>query len=163
MILGRLLAGIPKKASLPNTMPRTFLKKAAFILIACLVFGYAAFQSQNLILGAELDVASPRNDSTVTESLLTVSGTAIRVSKISLDGRQIFTDKAGLFSEEILLAPGPNIIHLDIEDRFGKKKSKSLLVMYDAPEGAQASQTASTSPQTASSTPGSASSSINSL
>jgi hypothetical protein len=38
-----------------------------------------------------------------------------------LNGRAIFTDTGGNFSEDLLLAPGLNRIRLEAKDKFGKQ------------------------------------------
>jgi hypothetical protein len=49
---------------------------------------------------------------------------------VMLDGRKIYTDEGGRFSEEYLFASGLNILILTATDRFGKtvKDTRSVVV-----------------------------------
>ncbi len=140
-------------------MSRTLLKRLLFGMIFAAIIGYALYQSRNLFYGAQITVISPAEaDSVVTDPLLTVSGTAARISRITLDDNQIFTDPAGHFSEKIALAPGVNIIKIEVEDRFHQKASRLLNVYCDCrpiaiPSSQNATSTENTLPQSASSSP----------
>ncbi len=114
-------------------MPRTIIKNFLIALVSLSIIGYTGYQSRNLVLGASLTVSEPTDGAIVTEELMLVRGTATRISRLALDGNQIFTDTAGAFSEKILLAPGWNLITLEAQDRFKKTLTRSIEVIYDAP------------------------------
>lgn len=63
--------------------------------------------------------------------LATVSGTASKASFISLNGREIFIDKDGNFSEKISMLPGFSVITLDAKDKFGKTAEKQFEVVRE--------------------------------
>lgn len=95
------------------------------LAISAVIIAYALWNGRNLILGPSIKVIAtnfPANP-------VTIKGLAKNVSFISLDDRQIFADKDGSFSEDVLLLPGYNIIKIEGEDRFGKK-TEFILKLY---------------------------------
>jgi len=67
--------------------------------------------------------------------LTVISGRAEKAIYLSLNGREIFVDKEGNFSESIAMLPGFSIVTLSAEDKFGKKAEKKFEVVKekDAP------------------------------
>jgi len=100
-------------------------------VIALLVLFYAYYQSRNLLAGSYLAFESPKNDSIVTDSVVTITGEAARIAFIKLNGRQIFVDGTGVFKEKLPLLPGHNIIQLHATDRFGRVTTKELYLTYE--------------------------------
>lgn len=70
--------------------------------------------------------------------LVKVLGTAKHATYLTLNGREIFIDKDGTFSEQVALLPGLSVITLNAEDKFGNVKEKKLEVMYQESTGAVA-------------------------
>lgn len=67
--------------------------------------------------------------------LVKVIGNAKNATYISLNGREIFIDKEGNFSENVALLPGLSVITLSAEDKFGHMDEKKLEVMYQETTG----------------------------
>jgi hypothetical protein len=55
-----------------------------------------------------------------TERLVTITGLAHNIVRITLNGRQIYTDASGNFKEELVLENGYTIATLHAEDRYGR-------------------------------------------
>lgn len=69
---------------------------------------------------------------TQKESPLTIiKGNASKATYISLNGREIFIDKNGNFSEEIVVLPGFSVVTLNARDKFGKTAEKKFEVVYE--------------------------------
>ncbi len=96
-------------------------KKIGIVLFA-IIIAYAVWNGRNLLLGPRIKVLSTN----FPENPITVRGLAKNVSFISLNDRQIYADKEGNFSEEVLLLPGYNIINISGRDRFGQETSYTL-------------------------------------
>ena len=94
------------------------------------IFYYAYYQSRGIISGPQIHVVSPENGTTVTDPLLHINGTTQRAKALTLDGREIFIDLEGKFGEELLLAPGYNIIELAARDADGHDTKQTLEVVY---------------------------------
>jgi hypothetical protein len=105
-------------------------KKIVLLLFATMVI-YALWNARSLIAGPQIDILSPGDGGLILEQTIKVEGVAKNVSFITLNGRQIFTDKEGLFDEEILPHRGYNIIEINAEDRFGKNISRQIKFYYN--------------------------------
>jgi hypothetical protein len=93
------------------------------------VFCFGLFKAKNIIQGATLTLNTPVM-STSTPSLAVFDGIATNTSFLSMNGRKIFTNEAGYFKEELLLSLGYNIIQIEAVDRFGKKETQTLELIY---------------------------------
>lgn len=101
------------------------------LLLAGLVF-YGYRQSKDLMRGPEIQVYEPINGTEVEDPMVEIKGMASRVAFINLNGRQIFVNESGEFSEKLLLAPGYNIIKLSGKDKFGKTTNKLIEVIFNS-------------------------------
>ena len=59
-----------------------------------------------------------------------INGKAQNATFISINGREIFIDKDGSFSESIALIPGLSVVTINAEDKFGKSKEKKFEMIY---------------------------------
>src|SRR4051812_34912761 len=98
------------------------IRKFSLIAFFVLLGLYSLFQARSLILGPELRIDSPKEDTTIPAGVTTIKGTAKNISFLSLDDRRIYTDIEGHFAEELVMQPGINIIKLGAKDRFGREK-----------------------------------------
>ena len=62
-------------------------------------------------------------------SLVQITGNAKNSIHLNLNGREIFIDKEGNFSELISLLPGFSIISINAEDKFGKLTEKQFKII----------------------------------
>ena len=103
-----------------------YLLVAGFLV--CLVL-YITFQARFLIVGPEITLvhepASVQNNPTVT-----LAGTARNIAKITLNGRQIFTDQSGYFSEALVLENGYTIATITATDRYGRETNVVRSFVY---------------------------------
>ena len=102
------------------------LKRWIITLALLVVVGYALFEAKNLLQGPSLTVLTPQNASTVEEPLQTIHGKAKRIAKIHLNGRQIYVDKNGYFTESLLLSLGYNIITITAQDQFNRTVTEKI-------------------------------------
>jgi len=104
----------------------SIIRIALISLLGLVILVYSGFQAEKLIRGPIIDVYSPKNGSTYNNALIEIDGKARNIAHLNLNGRKIFTDENGYFKEKLLLSPGYNIIKLDAEDKFKKRKEKTL-------------------------------------
>ena len=107
-------------------------KKAVLILMLSAIFVYGIFQTRDYLMGPRILLESPEEGQIFKGNLIEVSGKINDVSRVTLDGRLIFTNEAGEFKEKTLLAPGVNVIELKAEDKFGHKTSVNRTVLMKA-------------------------------
>jgi len=77
-------------------------------------------------MGPQISLVTPTDGSSLTNSLVTISGKARNISFISLNDRPIFVDQQGNFNEELVLSPGYNSWTLRAKDKFGRTVSKQF-------------------------------------
>jgi len=108
-------------------------KNMRIIIISILLLfllGYTFYEIQKIVYGPKITIFSPKNGSTLSDSLTEVSGVAQNIKEISLNDRKIFIDEKGNFKEEMLLSPGYNAFTLKATDKFGRKTEKIIEVIY---------------------------------
>jgi hypothetical protein len=104
---------------------KLILKTLVITVFVLIILGYSIYQAQKIIHGPEIVVTSPASGSTVRENSIEIVGTTKNISEISLNGRPIFIDESGKFSEKLMLYLGYNIIKLKAQDKFGAKTEKN--------------------------------------
>ena len=110
--------------------PIRFIKIISFSAIVLIILGYSYYQTKDYLKGPILELIEPANNSTHYQNDVTIKGYAKNISYISMNGRQIFTDQSGQFSEKILLSEGYNIIDISTEDKYERKNQKILKLVY---------------------------------
>jgi len=117
-------------------MTRNNYRNRIGFTIACIcglvVIAYGYFASRYLLEGPQVEVLSPANGISVSDSLLTIKGVAKNISYISLNDKQIYVDRDGNFNEKLLLYPGYTIIKVKVKDRFGRVVEKNTEVVLSA-------------------------------
>jgi len=90
---------------------------------------YAAYQARYVIGGPSLIIDQPIDGEIFQDPLITVSGRAKNTTRISLNGRAIYTDEDGNFSAALLLQEGHTIIEMRAIDKFGKERLEERVVV----------------------------------
>ena len=101
----------------------------AATILGILFVLYVLFQARFLILGPRVYIDSPSDAHEATSPLITISGRGKNVAWIELNGRQIFTDENGFWSEKLLLSPGTSIMTVWAKDRFGREDTAQIRVI----------------------------------
>jgi len=100
---------------------RTILGMIAFLVVIGFILSYVVFQARFLLTGPRLTwLEEP--PLVVNELFVTLSGRAENITRISLNGRTIFTDQDGYFKEAMMLENGYTIATVAATDRFGRTK-----------------------------------------
>lgn len=106
------------------------IKIAIGLILFIIAAGYSFYEMRNFIAGPKIEIIYPKDGELKNQSLININGTAKNISKLFLNGRQIFTDEKGSFNEELLLSLGYNIIEIKAEDKFDREIKKTLRVIY---------------------------------
>lgn len=97
-----------------------------FLLFAFIgVFAYAKMEF--LIEGVKIEAQIIYKEG---GPLVEVVGNCPKATYLSLNGREIFIDKEGGFSEMISLLPGYQVITINAKDRFGNRDEKKIDLYY---------------------------------
>lgn len=94
------------------------------------VAGYAYYRTQDYLNGPQIMILSPQNGQILKQSLLAIEGQTKNIADITLNDRKIFIDKDGIFTENILLHRGYNVITIKVADKFKKNITKKIKVIY---------------------------------
>lgn len=90
-----------------------------FIAVCILAFLiYVIFQARFLLAGPQIFMTSAPTAS--DERLIMLEGQAKNIIRMTLNGRQIYTDKNGYFKEALVLENGYTVATLQAEDRYGR-------------------------------------------
>lgn len=84
--------------------------------------------------GPKFEIFYPAEGEFLTSTRLLVKGRGTGAIQLELNGRPIYTDESGYFEEELILAPGLNIIQLKALGRFGRELTEKRMVMVKLPE-----------------------------
>ena len=108
---------------------RTFvITGVAFIGLLCLL-AYIIWQARFLIMGPQITL-SVEPERVSNERIITLEGQARNIAKITLNGRQIFTDPTGNFAEALVLENGYTIATIAATDRYGRTTTLTRPFMY---------------------------------
>lgn len=106
--------------------------KNIILAIAILFFiAYSLYQARFLILGPRVYIDSHKDGAVVSRPVITIVGRARNVSRISLNGGKIFTDKKGYWEETLIVSPGISIMTITAGDRFGRETTKSIRIIFN--------------------------------
>lgn len=109
---------------------KIILSFLGIILVVIGLSGYGYYQSRDFLAGPLLSIETPANGAVFSSPLITVKGTARNSAFLSLNGRQIFTDETGRWSERLLLQQGYSTMTLVGTDRFGHKATERRELVY---------------------------------
>ncbi len=98
---------------------RTTLGIIVALLLIGLVLSYIVWQARFLLTGPGLALTDTA-PLVSNERFVTISGHATNITRITLNGRQIFTDLYGNFDEAMMLENGYTIATVAATDRFGR-------------------------------------------
>lgn len=88
--------------------------------IVLLFGGYMVFQASDVIFGPELRVNAPEDGSVIIGSV-SVQGITDPQTSVSINGFLAQSDEEGNFEGILPLSPGPHVLHIIVENRFGKE------------------------------------------
>lgn len=108
---------------------RSFVISLLIILGVLTLLSYVAFQARFLIEGPRVTLID-EPASVQNEKIIRIKGSARNITKITLNGRQIFTDKSGYFDEALVLENGYTITTIAATDRYGREEDVVRQFVY---------------------------------
>lgn len=106
------------------------IKISLYSVIAIIILGYALFANRNLLSGSEIIFISHQDGETVTESFVTIEGKVDPIVWLKMNDGEILTNKENIFKENMVLAPGLNIIEFEAMDKFNRPIKELLHLTY---------------------------------
>jgi hypothetical protein len=96
------------------------------VMLFVFIGGFAFMKMNFIFKGVQIEANINRDNSSIAE----IKGNAKNATHISLNGREIFIDKEGSFTEPIALLPGFSVMTLEAQDKFGNRAEKKFEVVY---------------------------------
>jgi hypothetical protein len=99
---------------------RSALKLLGGVTLLGLAIIYILFQARFLITGPQIIL---KNEPSVEQNvrIITLEGTALNITHLWLNDRQIYTDEHGNFKEALVLENGYTSTTLKAKDRYGRE------------------------------------------
>ncbi len=108
---------------------RKKLELYGITILVLLALSYGGFKAYPLIAGPVVTIYNPHDGDSVSSSTFELSGQALRVKEITIQGRPVPVGVDGHFTE-ILIAQSPyTIIVINATDFYGKSVTKTLRVI----------------------------------
>jgi len=108
----------------------TILRLAGIVLLCTFFTWYVLFQARNFINGPVITLSNDATQHVYHEQSLMLTGNAQNIVKLTLNGREIHTNKHGDFSQLLVLENGYTIMTLFAQDRFGRTTTLSREFVY---------------------------------
>ena len=116
--------------SLPHRITlRRCLTVAGGLALIGLFLWYVLFQARFLLAGPQVSFTT-LPDTVQHERVITIDGTALNIVSLSLNGREIYTDKTGYFNEAFVLENGYTVATITARDRYGRERSYEHHFVY---------------------------------
>lgn len=108
---------------------RSLVKIFLFGLAAVVVLAYVLFQARFLIIGPVVQLTTEFKP-VYNERIIAVDGQAENITDITLNGRPIYTNESGVFSEKLVLENGYTIMTIRARDRYGRETTLTRSFVY---------------------------------
>lgn len=95
-----------------------------------LLIGYGLYEAQGVLYGPSIEMESLVR--TTSEPLTYISGKAVRMSELRINGKKIAVTESGEFRELHVLAPGSNHFFLEVRDARRRTHTEEVTILYSA-------------------------------
>ncbi len=103
----------------PTFTFRHLLLSALVFIGSIIALAYVIYQARFLITGPLVRL-EPTATNAYNERVVRLTGNATNITRLWLNDRPIYTDRAGHFNEALILENGYTIATLRAEDRYGR-------------------------------------------
>ena len=107
---------------LPTFSFRDIVRYSIIATVVVILAGYTTWQARLLLTGPVIEITeippTVQHDREVE-----IAGYASNITGITLNGKNIYTDKNGYFQEDVILENGYTVITLEGKDRYGRTSS----------------------------------------
>ena len=110
-----------------------FFKNGIIVLLILGILVYLGWELTNVISPPKLEVSYPPDKMVTTEKVLTISGQTEKEIKVLVNGKEVYVDTDGRFTEELVLKDGVNIIEISAHKKQGResKITREILLKND--------------------------------
>lgn len=104
------------------------MTKYLLALVLFIGIAYGSVEAWPLIVGPVLRVDAPADHESFPGGVVTIRGTAKRVSALTLNGAPLRREEDGAFSATLAFPPGESILTLVATDRFGRRVTETRTI-----------------------------------
>ena len=97
------------------------------IMLFSLIGIFAYTKMSFIVKGVQIQA---KMESNAGSSIVEIKGNAKNAVYLTLNGKEIYIEKNGDFSEPVALLPGLDVISINAKDKFGKSAEKKFEVVY---------------------------------
>lgn len=108
---------------------RTSLYYVFLAFVGLLLLSYTVFQARFILAGPQIDFTSTMA-SVQQERVVTLEGETANIVRLTLNGREIYTDTNGHFKEALVLENGYTVATLEAHDRYGRTEHLTKTFVY---------------------------------
>lgn len=119
------------------------ITRIAIGIFFLIVAGYAYYELRGILYGPVITVSSKVTE--VHDPFVSITGSASRISSLSMNGKAVLVTQTGAFDEPYLLAPGLNRIVLEAKDKYGRSRMSLIQILYTPLPGATSTPATATS------------------
>lgn len=111
----------------------TCIQFVGIVVLIGIIGLYVQFQARSLLQGPSITLSD--TPATIQhERTLTLTGKALNIVKLTVNGREIHTNEEGEFTQELVLENGYTVVTLEAQDRFGRGTTLTREYVY-VPQG----------------------------
>lgn len=110
-----------------------WIRTASIATIILAVLGYLVLQVRQILEPPDLTVYNPTNGEITEIKQLAVRGQTDKEVTVMINGKEIFNNEQGVFTETIDLKPGVNTITVSAKRRHGKEAAETRYVTFREP------------------------------
>jgi len=110
----------------------TFIKLIKIILttfVATIIITFAIWRSLNYARGPHITITQPINGAEISENYTILIGQVERVKHLLINGSNTNIDEKGIFTDNIVVFPGINIITVIAQDQFGRSIKEQITLV----------------------------------
>jgi cytoskeletal protein RodZ len=104
------------------TLPKV-IKGLALVLVVVICLAYLSVRLNKIIAPPRLFISTPPDNLITDKFSVAISGSSEPETQIMINGETILSDKAGLFTKEVNLKTGINIITITAQKKYGGKNT----------------------------------------
>ncbi len=109
------------------------IRTASIATIIIALLGYLVLQVRQILEPPALTLYNPTNGEITQEKQLDIHGKTDKEVMVMINGKEIFNNQEGIFTETIDLKPGVNTITVSAKRRHGKEAQETRYVTFREP------------------------------
>lgn len=112
--------------NLTRTSLIRLLRIVLAVVVILIIVAYAIWRSLNYARGPAIIINSPADGSSIGTETVEITGQALRVNNLTMNGQVVSVDQQGNFDQTVILFHGTNRITFVAGDQFGRSEKKEL-------------------------------------